>query len=182
MSLAILLAVDRGPLMRIRPRFYDAEAGTLDVLDNKSSHRRRKLLLSAPAARILDRLTTDLDPDDLVFTWTEWQIRHAWETARDTAAGQASRNRRERGAEKNLPDVNPSGIVTLSELRFKDLRHVLPTAWEALKLPRGELQMVMGHAKGSKMTDRYITSVGDRNNMDAVATFLGIDLPMLKAG
>jgi hypothetical protein len=31
-------------------------------------------------------------------------------------------------------------------------------------------------------TDRYITSVGDRNNMDAVATFLGIDLPMLKAG
>lgn len=30
--------------------------------------------------------------------------------------------------------------------------------------------MVMGHAKGSKMTDRYITSVGDRNNMDAVAT------------
>ncbi|MFL5386593.1 MAG: hypothetical protein ACJ8GN_29090 [Longimicrobiaceae bacterium] len=183
MTLAILLAVDRGPLTRIRPRFYDREAGTLDVLDTKSSYRRRKLLLSAPAAAILDRLTKGRSPDELVFTWSDGQIRYAWEHARDRAAneGALGQRERERDTDGKLAKANGSRIVTLPQLRFKDLRHVLPTVWENLKLPRAELQMVMGHAKGSKMTDRYITTVGDRTHMDAVAEFLAIERRTLPA-
>jgi hypothetical protein len=174
-TLAILLAVDRGPLTRIRPRFYDREAGTLDVLDTKSSYRRRKLLLSAPAAAILDRLTEGRSADEPVFAWTDGQLRYAWERARDRAAGEAIRGQLRRDTARKLVKANASRIVTLSQLRFKDLRHVLPTVWESLKLPRAELQMVMGHAKGSKMTDRYITTVGDCKNMDAVAAFLALE-------
>lgn len=173
-TLAILLAVDRGPLTRIRPRFYDREAGTLEVLDTKSSHRRRKLLLSAPAAAILDRLTKGRSPDELVFTWTDGQIRYTWERARDRAAREGTCSQRECETDTKLAKGNEARIVTLPKLRFKDLRHVLPTVWENLKLPRAELQMVLGHAKGSKMTDRYITTVGDRAHMDAVADFLAI--------
>jgi hypothetical protein len=35
--------------------------------------------------------------------------------------------------------------------------------------------MVMGHAKGSRMTDLHITTAGERKNMDAVAAFLAIE-------
>jgi hypothetical protein len=174
-ALAILLAVDRAPLTRIRPRFFNEDEGTLEAYDTKTGHRHRTLIVSGPAIRILRRVCDGLKPDSLVFPWSEGAIRHRWEAARDRAARQPSRNRRERGAKQKLPDALPAGVVTLANLRFKDLRHLLPTAWSALKLPQRELQEVLGHAPGSKMTDRYITPVGARKHMDKVAEWLGLD-------
>lgn len=174
-ALAILLAVDRAPLLRIRPRFFNEREGTLEAHDTKTSHRHRTIALPAPAIAILSRLCKGLKPDDLVFPWSESAIRNRWEAARDRAAEQPSRNRRERGAKGNSPSALPAGVVTLANLRFKDLRHLLPTAWSALKLPQRELQEVLGHAPGSKMTDRYITPVGAREHMDKVAEWLGLD-------
>lgn len=172
-ALAILLAVDRAPLLRIRPRFFNEKEGTLEAYDTKTARRHRTIALSAPAVAILSRVCKGLKPDDLVFAWSEGAIRHRWEAARDRAAGQPSRNRRERGATRETRDAPPAGVVTLANLRFKDLRHLLPTAWSALKLPQRELQEVLGHAPGSKMTDRYITPVGAREHMDKVAEWLG---------
>jgi hypothetical protein len=174
-ALAILLAVDRAPLTRIRPRFFNENEGTLEAYDTKNGHRHRTLILSAPAIGILRRVCDGRMPDALVFPWSEGAIRHRWEAARDRAAGQPSRNQRERGAKQHTSDPLPTGVVTLANLRFKDLRHLLPTAWSALKLPQRELQEVLGHAPGSKMTDRYITPVGARDHMDRVAEWLGLD-------
>jgi hypothetical protein len=174
-ALAILLAVDRAPLLRIRPRFFNEREGTLEAHDTKTSHRHRMLVLPAPAVAILSRLCKGLKPDDLVFPWSESAIRNRWEAARDRAAEQPSRNQRERGAKDKSPSALPTGVITLAKLRFKDLRHLLPTAWSALKLPQRELQEVLGHAPGSKMTDRYITPVGAREHMDKVAEWLGLD-------
>jgi hypothetical protein len=174
-ALAILLAVDRAPLLRIRPRFFNEREGTLEAHDTKTSHRHRMLVLPAPAVAILSRLCKGLKPDDLVFPWSESAIRNRWEAARDRAAEQPSRNQRERGAKDKSPSGLPTGVITLAKLRFKDLRHLLPTAWSALKLPQRELQEVLGHAPGSKMTDRYITPVGAREHMDKVAEWLGLD-------
>lgn len=181
-ALAILLAVDRTPLTRIRPRFFNEEETTLEAFDTKTGHRHRTIVLSAPAVAILRRVCAGRGPDEVVFPWSEGAIRHRWETARDRAAGQASRNRRERGAKRVLPNISPPGVVTLASLRFKDLRHLLPTAWNAMKLPLRELQEVLGHAPGSRMTDRYITPVGAREHMDKVAEWLGIDGLYMKAG
>lgn len=177
-ALAILLAVDRTPLTRIRPRFFDSEAGMLEVFDTKTGHRHRTLELSYPAYAILKRLCAGRKPDDVIFPWSEGAIRHRWEQVRDRAAGNPTRNSRNK--EKKETDL-PEGIVTLGTLRFKDLRHLLPTAWSALKLPQRELQEVMGHAPGSKMTDRYITPVGAREHMDKVAEWLGIQMDSVAA-
>jgi hypothetical protein len=51
-----------------------------------------------------------------------------------------------------------------------------------MKLPLRELHEVLGHAPGSRMTDRYITPVGAREHMDKVAEWLGIDGLHMKAG
>lgn len=154
----------------------------LEVFDTKTGHRHGTLELSHPACVILSRLCAGRRPDDVIFPWTEWAIRHRWEQVRDTAAGNPSRNSRKRekkdahlGEGKNQPAL-PEGIVTLASLRFKDLRHLLRSAWSALKLPQRELQEVMGHAPRSKMTDRYITPVGAREHMDKVAEWLGIQM------
>lgn len=176
-ALAILLAVDRAPLMRIRPRFFDAEAGTLEAFDTKTGHRHRTLELPALAISILTRLCAGRKLDDVIFPWSEGSIRHRWEQVRDVAAGNPLRNARNRPkkTEGEVDPTLPEGIITLRSLRFKDLRHLLPTAWSALKLPQRELQEVLGHAPGSKMTDRYITPVGAREHLDKVAEWLGID-------
>lgn len=189
-ALAILLAVDRGPLLRITPRYFHEEEGTLEVLDSKTTSRPRTIELSTPAWAILRRRCADRKIDERIFDYSEDQVRHRWEGARDRAAGRPSRNLRvPRGrARDQAPAPDPigaaaerllaeQGVVTLPVLRFKDLRHLLPTAWNALGFPEADLQEIMGHAKGSKQTRRYITAriAGDRDRMDQVATFFGLD-------
>lgn len=187
-ALAMLLAVDRGPLLRITPRYFNEAAGVLEVLDTKTASRPRTIELSTPAWGILRRRCAGLGPDDRVFPHSENQVRHLWESGRDRAAGVPTRNRRERGqahparatAERILAE---RGVVTLPVLRFKDLRHLLPTAWNALGFPEADLQEIMGHAKGSQQTRRYITArvSGERDRMDQVATALGLDRLHLRA-
>lgn len=187
-ALAMLLAVDRGPLLRIAPRYFDEAEGSLEVLDRKTSARPRTIELSTPAWAILRRRCTDRQASEPIFSFTESQVRHHWEAARDRAAGVVSRNRRERGSEdKGRAEAERllarTGSVTLPLLRFKDLRHLLPTAWNALGFSQADLQEIIGHAKGSKQTGRYITTrvSGDRERMDKVAAFLGLDRLHLKA-
>lgn len=187
-ALAMLLAVDRGPLLRITPRYFDDNRGELEVLDQKTTSRPRTIRLSTPAWAILRRRCALVHRDTSVFPYTDDQVRHRWEAARDRAAAVESRNRRERGqlgtgrveAERLLKEHR---IVTLPLLRFKDLRHLLPTAWNALGFPHTDLQEIMGHARGSKQTDRYITArvTGERERMDKVAAFLGLDRLHLRA-
>ena len=119
----------------------------------------------------------------MIFPWSEGSIRHRWEQVRDVAAGNPLRNGRNR-PKKTDGEVDPTlpeGIITLRSLRFKDLRHLLPTAWSAQKLPQRELQEVLGHAPGSKRTDRYITPVGAREHLDKVTEWLGNDEDQLQA-
>ena len=195
-ALAMLLAVDRGPLLRITPRYFHEDAGTLEVLDTKTTSRPRTIELSTPAWAILRRRCANRKVDEPIFDYTEGQVRHRWDEARDRAAGRPSRNLRvPRGRKHDQPGapdpvgeaaeklLKQHGVVTLPVLRFKDLRHLLPTAWNALGFSPSDLREIMGHAKGSKQTERYITAriVGDRDRMDKVAAFLGLDRLHLKA-
>lgn len=187
-ALAMLLAVDRSPLLRIRPRFFDEEAGTLGVLDRKTDKRPRTIELSTPAWAILRRRCTLVHRDAAIFQFTPSQVRHRWEAARDRAAGVTSRNKRERGANDPVrlqaeEMLREEGVVTLPLLRFKDLRHLLPTAWNALGFSEADLQEIIGHAHGSQQTRRYITArvAGDRDRMDRVAAYLGLDRFHLRA-
>lgn len=195
-ALAILLGVDQAPLTLITPRFFHEEVGTLEVLDRKTASRPRTIELSTPALVILRRRCSGHGLDEPVFPFTQWQVRHRWEEGRNRAAGRPSRNQLvPRGRKKNLPPapdpvgevaerlLEEKGIVTLPVLRFKDLRHLVPTAWNALRLPSEDLSGIMGWAKGSNMGERYTTAriQGDRENLDQVAAFLGLDRYHLKA-
>lgn len=182
-ALAMLLAVDLSPLLALTPRLFDEERGLLEVRDAKTKARPRVIEVSTPALAILRRRCAGLGPDDRLFSWTRGQVRHRFEAARDRAAGRPSRNRRERGAaadpigEEAERLLNEHRIVTLPVLRFKDLRHLLPTAWNALGLPPEDLKGIMGWAERSNMSERYTTARvrGDRKNLDKVAEFLGLD-------
>lgn len=189
-ALAMLLAIDQTPLLLITPRFVDLEMGTLDVLDSKNPSRLRTIELSSPALAILRSRCAGLRPDERLFAYTKDQVRHRWEEARDRAARRPSRNLRQpRGRAKNLaprPDpvgeaaerlLEEQGIVTLPVLRFKDLRHLLPTAWNALALSPEDLKGIMGWARHSNMAARYTTAriQGDRVKLDRVAEFLGLN-------
>lgn len=187
-ALAILLAVDRGPLLRITPRYFHEAKGTLEVLDTKTDTRARTIELSAPALSILRRRCQGRGQDEPIFEYTEDQVRHRWDAARDRAAGNQTRNKRERARADAVREraealLEAQGVVTLPILRFKDLRHLLPTAWNALGFSETDLQDLMGHAKGSTQTRRYTTArvSGERRQMDEVAAFLGLDRLHLKA-
>lgn len=186
--LAILLAVDRGPLARITPRFFNERKGTLEVLDQKTTARPRTIELSTPALAVLRRRCSAFESDERIFPWTPGQIRNMWEAARDTAAGRPTRHQRRGGAADPVGEaadlrLQDDGIVTLPILRFKDLRHLLPTAWNALGLPSEDLDGIMGWAQGSPMRSRYTTAriEGDRKSLDRVAGYLGLDKVHLRA-
>jgi integrase len=189
-ALAMLLAVDQGPLLMLTPRLFQEDLGVLEVRDTKTAARPRVLEVSTPALAILRRRAAGLGPDARLFDWTPGQVRHRFEAARDVAAGRPSRSRRERGSAEDPIGAEAERlleshrIVTLPVLRFKDLRHLLPTAWNALGLPPEDLKGIMGWAEGSNMAGRYTTAriAGDRENLDRVAAFLGLDRLHLAAG
>jgi hypothetical protein len=162
--------------------------GTLEVLDTKTGARHRTLILPTPAWVILRRRAVGRGIDEPLFDWTAGQARHRWESARDRAAGVVSRNRRDRGLgdpayAKARRILEEQRVVTLPALRFKDLRHLLPTAWNALGLPAEDLPEITGWAAGSNMRERYTTAriVGERENLDRVAAFFGLDRLHLQA-
>src|SRR6185436_15689032 len=90
-ALAVLLALDRTPLTRIRPRYFSEVEGTLEAFDTKTGHRHRTIVLTAPAIAILRHVCAGRDRDEVIFPWSEGAIRYRWETARGRAAGHAIR-------------------------------------------------------------------------------------------
>lgn len=145
-ALAILTTADRGPLLRLTPRLY--RDGLLTIPDRKARDRKRTLRLSESANTVMRLAVAGLEADEPVFPWTKWQARKLWEQAREDAG--------------------------LDWLRFKDLRHLLPGALADLGVDRREIQAVLGHASGSRQTDRYIAPSGDVKRLDEAAGLLGL--------
>lgn len=145
-ALAILTTADRAPLLRLTPRDY--RPGLLTIPDKKTRDRWRVIRLSAPAETVLRLAVAGLERDERLFPWTKWQVRKLWDATREAAG--------------------------LDWLRFKDLRHLLPGALADLGVDRREIQAVLGHARGSKQTDRYVAPAGDVDRLDRAADVLGL--------
>lgn len=183
---AVLTTADRKPLLRLRTRDFQDEAATVAIHDTKTAHRARVVRLGELGRTVLRLATAGLGPTERVFPWTRWQVRSFWETARDEAAGRPSRTqRRHSGAADPVGEaaqqlLEAEGRVTLPVLRFKDLRHVLPTTLAAAGVDRREIQEILGHAPGSRMTDRYITPAGTVTALDAAAEALGLRTAFLR--
>lgn len=147
-TLAILTTADRKPLLNLTPRHYDNEAGELRVPDTKTASRPRTVRLPKVGQAILRLATAGAKPSERLFPWTKWQVRKLWDKTRENAE--------------------------LEHVRFKDLRHLLPTLLAAWKVDRREIQALMGHAPGSRITDRYITPAGDVPTLDKAAEHFGL--------
>lgn len=178
---AITTAVDAKPLGAMTPRDIDEAAGTVSVPDTKSPTRRRIIRLSDIGMLAFRMAARGKDAHEKLWPWTKDQVRHLWENARDTAAGRPTRGqRRYRGDEVDqvtaaaMLMLNEQNVVTLPLLRFKDLRHLLPTVLAELGYDRREIQAYIGHVQGSKQTDRYITPTGDVRMLNAAAEKLGL--------
>lgn len=183
---AILTTADRKPLLRARAKDFDGEG--FAIRDTKNPNRPRTLDASwEPLNTVLRLATAGLEPDDRIFPWTPGQVRNLWEALRDDLADRPTRHKRRRG------EVDPvgreakqlyqeEGIVTLPILRWKDLRHLLPTALRAVGASDDEIQLVLGHAAGSSQTARYIARRGDPKKLEAAAELLGVGTLHLKAG
>lgn len=146
--LAILTTADRKPLLSLTPRHFDAEEGTLRVPDTKTKDRPRIVSLPDTGVAVLRLACAGTGPREPLFPWTKWQVRHRWDETRERAK--------------------------LKHVRFKDLRHLLPTLLAAMKVDRREIQALMGHAPGSNMTDRYIRPAGDVPTLNEAARRLGL--------
>lgn len=153
--LAMLTAVDLTPLTSIRPRHFDPQRQTLRVFDRKAKARQRTLELSDVAATVMRRAIAGKGPDEPVFSITSDQVRNRWEKLRVRAG--------------------------VPGLRFKDLRHLLPTFWMALGYSLKDLKEIMGHTQIAT-TSKYITEqvAGDRERLNQVAVLLGLDREHLR--
>lgn len=129
-GLAVTSGVDRGPLLRIRPRHFDEGDASLEVLDRKTDARPRTLELPGPASAFLRRaiMLANAGPDDRVFPWTVHQVRGMWEAAREDAK--------------------------MPWLRFKDLRSVFADHFVGAGGTLKELKEWLGHAS-EKTSLRY---------------------------
>ena len=141
-TLALGSGVDRGPLLRIRPRHF--EDPVLQIQDTKTDARFRTLRLGPVAASALRKAITLTvsRPDGRVFPYTVAQVRHRFDAAVRRAGLDSI--------------VLPGGEIT--RLRFKDLRGVFATYYlKAGGSPR-ELQRILGHAR-IETTLRYVKSL-----------------------
>lgn len=154
---AIATAIDRGPLLKLTPRHINSAEGLVSVQqDRKTSERPRMLRVSSPALVALRLAAMGKEPHERLWALTPGQVNHAWRSAREAAGMKA--------------------------LRFKDLRHLLPTLLAEMGMDRRSIQAYLGHAMGSKQTDRYITPSGDVALLDAAVERLGLSGVNLRAG
>lgn len=153
--LAMLTAVDQTPLTLILPRHFDEARQTLRVFDRKTKARQRTLELSDVAAAVLRRAMAGKAPDERVFSLSASQVGDRWKYVRQRAG--------------------------VPHLRFKDLRHLLPTFWMALGYSPKDLMGIMGHTQIAT-TMGYATErvVGDRERLNRVASMLGLDREHLR--
>lgn len=146
-TVAILTTADRKPLLKLTPRHFDPEEGSLRVPDTKTENRARKVMLPEIGVAVLRLASAGRSPTERLFPWTPDQVRKRWDATREKAK--------------------------LEHVRFKDLRHLLPTLLAAMKVDRREIQAIMGHAPGSRTTDRYIHPSGDVDTLNEAAKRLG---------
>lgn len=144
---AITTAIDRGVLLRMTPR-HIRDGDMLAVPDRKTKDRTRLLRVSSVAMMAFRMAALGKETDERLWPMTTGRARHLYDAAR---------------AEAKVPG-----------LRFKDLRHLLPTLLAELGADRRQIQAYLGHAMGSKQTDRYITPSGDVALLDMAAEKLGL--------
>lgn len=154
--LAVHTTADRRPLLALEPRHWDDAEGTLTIPDRKTNARWRVLRVSPDAATVIRLATAGLSEHARLFPWTPGQVRKLWEATRDGAK--------------------------LPALRFKDLRHVMPTILNAMGVPEAEIAKMLGHARGSRITGRYITPVGDPATLAEASAKLGLSGAHMRAG
>ena len=145
---AIGTAADRKPMLALEGRHFDPRAGTLTLPDTKSRSRWRLVRLAPDTEAALRLACAGVTEGEQLFPWTAWQVRRLWEATREAAG--------------------------MPGLRLKDLRHLLPSALAAGGADRREIQALLGHASGSRQTDRYITPAGDPARLAAAAQRIGI--------
>jgi integrase len=151
---AIATAIDRGVLLRMTPRHIRDEM--LAVPDRKTKDRTRLVRVSGIAMVAFRMAAMGKGMDERLWPLTIGEARHAYDKTR---------------AKAGVPG-----------LRFKDLRHILPTLMAELGADRREIQAYIGHAMGSKQTDRYITPTGDVGILDAAAEKLGLTKANMRVG
>lgn len=151
---AIGSAIDRKPLLEMTPAHLGDS--TVAVPDRKTTNRPRLLRVSEIAMAAFRVAAKGKEPNERLFAYTQWQVRYNWKMT-CAAAG-------------------------VTGLRFKDLRHLLPSMLAAMGVDRREIQAYLGHAVGSKQTDRYITPTGDVVMLNDAAARLGLDRALLRVG
>lgn len=142
--LAIATTADRRPLLRLRPEHVDLEAATVTIPDTKTKARWRVVRLAGPGLIAARLAVAGVAKGAPIFPWTDSQAYELWKVCR------------------------PQGF------RFKDLRHLLPSALAAAGVDRREIEALLGHRPGSTETRRYITPVGDVAALEAAADRLGL--------
>lgn len=153
---AIASAIDRKPLLQLLPAHLDEATGEVSVPDRKTSKRPRLLRVSDVAMMAFRVAAKGKRANERLFPFTPWQVRYNWKVT-----------------------CNEAGVTGL---RFKDLRHLLPTMMAAMGVDRREIQAYLGHQVGSKQTDRYITPTGDVAILNEAAAALGLDRAIMRAG
>lgn len=145
---AIGTAVDRKPLLNLYPQHIKEAEGMVAIPDRKSEKRPRLLRVPEIAMLALREAARGKNSDEPLFAYTPWQVRYNW-----AATCKAAK---------------------VKGLRFKDLRHLLPTMLAEMGVDRREIQAYLGHATGSKQTDRYITPTGNVGVLNDAAARLGL--------
>lgn len=153
---AIATAVDRKPLLAMTPRMIHEDEGTIEVPDTKTKDRKRILRVSDIAFMAFRLAAKGKGLDERLWPWTGNAVRHYWDDATQRA---------------EVPGF-----------RFKDLRHLLPTLLAEMGMDRRSIQAYLGHATGSKQTDRYITPTGDVGILNAACEKLGLTKQIVRAG
>jgi integrase len=139
LTVALGSGIDRGPLLKVRPRHW--EPPILQVQDTKTRSRFRVLELGPVASGALRKaiLLSGAKPDGRVFGWTVGQVRHRM----DVSVQRAGLDR----------IVLPDGTET--KLRIKDLRGVFATYFLRAGGSARELQGILGHSR-IETTLRYV--------------------------
>jgi hypothetical protein len=179
-TLAMLPAVDRMPLLLITPRVFDAQRGLLEVRYAKTAKRPRTIELSTPALEILRRRCAGLGLDDPIFRYTKGQVRHRWQDVRDRAAGRPRRadpGGAGPGRSRGRRAAQAAGHRHPTDAQVHGPPASAAQAWNVLGLPPEDLKGIMGWAADSNMASRHTTARirGDRDHLDRVAELLRLD-------
>jgi integrase len=151
---AVLLGIDRKPLLALTPAKLDLTGRLVRVPDTKNPTRPRTLALSDAALAMFRRLVAGKGPNETLFALNANQVEKRWQQVkRDTGL----------------------------DVRFKDLRHLFANAWVDEGGTIAGLGGALGHGKAStslRYTRRQART--DPEQMNQVAERLGQSRPHLR--